>query len=67
MKIEVKKVKQCYSTFKVVILIDGDPVCIVRSVSQANEILTRPDEIKDGKVRKIVKEKMFNECAKNPA
>lgn len=59
MKIITKRVKQYNSTPKTVIMVDGDPICIVagcgRTVSNILAYLDGYDvEINDGKIQKIL-------------
>lgn len=56
MKITQTRVKQCNSTYKTVISVDGIPVCITRSNKIASDIVSYLSgydvEINDGKLKK---------------
>ena len=59
MKVTTKRVKQYNSTTKTVVMVNGDPICIVqgcgKTVSNIMAFLEGYDvEIKDGKIKKIL-------------
>lgn len=58
MEIKVVKVKQYNSTYKHVIMIDGEPVCLTNSDKMASECIQYLNgytaDINDGKVRKAL-------------
>ncbi len=59
MQVTTKRVKQYNSTTKTVVMVNGDPICIVqgcgKTVSNIMAFLEGYDvEIKDGKIKKIL-------------
>lgn len=59
MQVTTKQVKQYNSTTKTVVMVNGDPICIVqgcgKTVSNIMAFLEGYDvEIKDGKIKKIL-------------
>ena len=64
MEIKTKKLKQYNSTFKHLLLVDNEPICLFKSQNQINEALQylhgNTAKISDGTIRKLldkVKEK----------
>lgn len=64
MEIKTKKLKQYNSTYKYLLLVDNEPICLFKSENQINEALQylhgNIAKISDGKIRKLldkVKEK----------
>lgn len=68
MQVTTKRVKQYNSTTKTVVMVNGDPICIVqgcgKTVSNIMAFLEGYDvEIKDGKIKKILeRERKKNEA-----
>lgn len=58
MQIDVKKVKCYNSTFKHVIMVSGEPVCIVDSSKRASDIISYLNGydvvISDGRIKKML-------------
>ena len=59
MQVTTKRVKQYNSTTKTVVMVNGEPICIVqgcgKTVSNITAFLEGYDvEIKDGKIKKIL-------------
>ena len=58
MDIKVSKIKQYNSTYKYVLLVDGNPVCITRSGNRMSECVQYLNgynaDINDGTVRKVL-------------
>ena len=64
MEIKTKKLKQYNSTYKYLLLVDNEPICLFKSQNQINEALQylhgNNAKISDGTIRKVldkVKEK----------
>ena len=64
MQVKTKKLKQYNSTYKYLLLVDNEPICLFKSQNQINEALQYlhgcPAKISDGKIKKVldkVKEK----------
>lgn len=59
MKIETYRIKQCNSTYKTVIVVDGEPICMAKGSKTISDIIAYLNgydaEIKDGKIKKILK------------
>lgn len=66
MKIKTYKVKQYNSTNKTVVMIDDEPVCIVKGKKTLSNILAYIQgyevEIKDGKVKKSIDKAIKGVC-----
>lgn len=58
MKIDVKKVKCYNSTYKHVVMVSGEPVCIVDSSKRSSDIVSYLNGydvvISDGRIKKIL-------------
>ena len=56
MEITQIKVKQYNSTYKIIVLVDGTPICITKSGKRASDIVSYlrgyDVEINDGKIKK---------------
>lgn len=69
MVIQVVKVKQYNSTYKHVVIVDGDPVCITEGDKRASECIQYLNgynvDINDGKIRKILDKYRSPSVSKN--
>ena len=72
MEIKTKKLKQYNSTFKYLLLVDNEPICLFKSQNQITEALQYlygcPAKISDGTIRKLLEkiklEKEDKKCQK---